>query len=261
MSKLPVFPSVALQSMKMISQDDVSLFQLGELLKTDAALSTELLRAANSAMFGNRTEIKSIPMAVSTLGMDRLSVLILTTAMWRMSSGSSRQNLRLWWRHNLATALMCQHLMKSEAGSEYAYMAGIMHSVGQLALFESHPVGYANMLHRIVSVGASLIEAERQRFGVDHCMLGAALMRTWNIPAELVDSVAHHHDPENAEHRYTKPVYMSCQVANQIGFAVAPGPRKPHDQLSPETLALLQDSRLCAHITERVDALEASLLS
>jgi HD-like signal output (HDOD) protein len=33
----------------------------------------------------------------------------------------------------------------------------------------------------------------------DHATLGAELLRTWNMPAEIVDAVAFHHNPEATE--------------------------------------------------------------
>ncbi|MGD0580672.1 MAG: HDOD domain-containing protein, partial [Bryobacteraceae bacterium] len=205
--KLPTFPSVAMRLMQLISQDAVSYEQLGSLLRTDAALSATLLRAANSPLFGTLGEIRSIPIALLTLGMDRVGMLILNTAMWRMvPGGRGRQSMRPWWRHNLATALLSKQLSFKNMVDEYSYMCGLMHSIGQLVLFEAFPLQYGNVLTAASERGCSLRELERENFGVEHCELGAGLLKKWSIPAEMVDAAAHHHDPENGKSPITRLV-------------------------------------------------------
>jgi len=118
------------------------------------ALSASMLRAANSPLFGTLGEIRSIPIALLTLGMDRVGMLILNTAMWRLiQGGRGRQSMRPWWRHNLATALLSKHLSYKNMVDEYSYMCGLMHSIGQLVLFEAFPIQYGNVLTQAAEEG------------------------------------------------------------------------------------------------------------
>jgi HD-like signal output (HDOD) protein len=258
--KLPTFPSVALRLMQLISQDAVSYEQLGSLLRTDAALSASMLRAANSPLFGTLGEIRSIPIALLTLGMDRVGMLILNTAMWRMvPGGRGRQSMRPWWRHNLATALLSKHLSYKNMVDEYSYMCGLMHSIGQLVLFEAFPIQYGKVLTQAAEEGLNVLDLERNNFGVEHCELGAALLKKWSIPGEMVDAAAHHHDPENATSATTRLVSMGCTIATQFGFAVAPAQPKPVADLPLQIQELLSDEKLRQEIAERVDAMEWTL--
>src|SRR5215510_6659016 len=180
-SKLPSLPAVSIRLMEMTAQENVSFPALGKLLMTDAALSAEVLRAANSPLFGIRTEVKSIPHALATLGMNRVGMLVVTTALWRSIPGSiNRQLVRNWWRHNLATALLARHLEKgADPVQETGYTAGLLHSVGQLALLGTCPVEYHAVLSRATSSGLSISQCEKDAFGVNHCELGAALLAQW----------------------------------------------------------------------------------
>lgn len=259
-SKLPTFPSVAVRVMQLISLDSISFVQVADLLKTDASLSTVVLRSANSPMFGARGEIKSIPLALVTLGIDRVSLLILTTSIFRMVPGGLARNIvRPWWRHNLATALLCKHLTPDGMVDEYNYMCGLLHSIGQLALWEAFPNQYSNVLQTALQQGVCTCEAERTNFGVDHCELGAALLKKWNIPTEMIDAAAHHHDPENASSRFTETVAVSCQVANRLGFTVTPHLTPTHGEMSPRVRELLEDERLTVDIAAKVDEMEQHL--
>jgi HD-like signal output (HDOD) protein len=259
-SKLPAFPIVAVRLMQLVSKEGVSFVQVSDLLRTDAALSAEVLRAANSPLFGSRSEVKSIPLALATLGLDRLCLLVLTAAMWRQTpGGAKRQQLKGWWRHNLAVALLSKHLTPAGLIAEYGYMAGLMHSVGQLLLFGHFGAEYSSLISKAAGAGRSLLECERESYGTDHCSLGARLLTEWRIPPELVECAACHHDPSQAKSPLAAVVYVSCQIANQLGFTVATGPRKSVDELSEEAKRVLANETLCVAIAEKVEALESSL--
>ncbi len=260
-SKLPTFPAVGVRLMQMLAQDDADFPKICGLLQTDAALSTEVLRLANSPLFCPAADVKSIPLALATLGLDRLNLLVATTALWRAVPGSfSRQLVRTWWRHNLACALLCHQLSSGKSSTDYCYVAGLLHSVGQLALIGSYPSEYRQLQERALAEGRSLLDCEWEALGLDHCSLGEALLTRWGIPFEIADSAAHHHDPENAESPFTEAVHIACLTVNQWGFAVLANRCLPADELPTRVRDLAADEALCASITEKVGAIESHLL-
>jgi len=142
---------------------------------------------------------------------------------------------------------------------EYSYMCGLMHSIGQLVLYEAFPLQYGNVLAQAAERGCSLRELERENFGVEHCELGAGLLKKWAIPSEMVDAAAHHHDPDHAKSPTTRLVGISCTIANQLGYAVTPGPAKPLEDLPPVAQELLADEKRRQEIAEKVEAMERTL--
>ncbi|HVX67691.1 MAG TPA: HDOD domain-containing protein [Bryobacteraceae bacterium] len=260
-SKLPAFSGVAVRLMQVLSQDDASFQEVCDLLQTDAALSTEVLRLANSPLFCISSEVKTIALALATLGLDRLNLLVATTALWRSVPGSlSRQLVRTWWRHNLTCALLCDQLPVTRGAADYRYISGLLHSVGQLALIGTYPAEYSEVHDRAARRQQNLLDEERLVFGVDHCVLGEALLLEWGIPREVADCAAHHHDPENAQTPFSGLVYTACRTANQWGFAALVHHRLPDDALSPNVRALARDQALCSSITEKVTSIESHLL-
>jgi HD-like signal output (HDOD) protein len=260
-SKLPAFSAIAVRLMQILSQEDASFPEVCHLLQTDAALSTEVLRLANSPLFCVSTEVKSIPFALSALGLDRLNLLVATTALWRSVPGSvSRQLVRTWWRHNLTCALLCEHLSGQRFATDYRYVGGLLHSVGQLALIGNYPAEYVEVHERAGLEGHNLLDEERLVFGTDHCVVGEALLLKWGIPREVADCAAHHHDPENGETPFSGLAHTACLTANQWGFAVLAHRRLTDDELSDDVRMLVQDEALCASITEKVCSIENHLL-
>src|ERR1039458_5160859 len=70
---VPPFPAIAHRLLSLVSQEDVSAQQVGELIRLDTSFSAELLRFANSAMFGRRGEVTNLFQAILLLGLDRKS--------------------------------------------------------------------------------------------------------------------------------------------------------------------------------------------
>ena len=261
-SKLPSLPAVSIRLMQMTTRENVSFPALGKLLMTDAAFSAEVLRAANSPLLGTRSEVKSIPHALTTLGLNRVGMLVVTTALWRSIPGSiNRQLVRAWWRHNLATALLSKHLEGAvDLVHEAGYTAGLLHSVGQLALLGTCPSEYHAVLTRATGTGLTVSQCEKEAFGMDHCELGAALLAQWNVPADIVEATRYHHNPESARQRSTWLVSISCDAANFLGYSVFPSRHRELAELSDAVRKIATDEVLRVMIEDKVNALESSLL-
>src|SRR5690242_19089814 len=77
---LPAFAPVALQLLKLASDEDAGLAQMAGLIRTDPAITTEVLRLANSPLFGSRTPITSIVSALGMLGLTRIRSMVMVIA-------------------------------------------------------------------------------------------------------------------------------------------------------------------------------------
>jgi hypothetical protein len=76
----------------------------------------------------------------------------------------------------------------------------------------------------------------------------------------MVDTAAHYLDPEHANGRSARLVNVACLVADHIGFGVGPVPCSPIDSLPALAQAALNDEAFCLEITEKVEAIESSLV-
>src|SRR5438270_7233374 len=104
---LPPFPAIAQRILALVSQKDVSVREIGDLIKLDPSFSAELLRFANSALFGARREVTSLAQAIVMLGMDRVKSMATFVALNNMVRSSVRiQSLRKVWVHSLVTAFI-----------------------------------------------------------------------------------------------------------------------------------------------------------
>ena len=228
---LPPFHPVALRLMKVISSESVPLTEIASIIRCDAAFAAEILRLANSPLFGFNREISSILHAVGLLGLERVRGLALTVALRRLLGNVPPSvAARVCWRHNLACAMVAEELaVAAMMSSDVVYTAGLVHDIGRLALLASDPARYAALLASSEPEPSMLCQLERHSFGLDHCQVGAVLMEHWNFPKELRDIADLHHDPL-APGRFglMEVVKVACRTADALGFQVT-GTTPPFD--------------------------------
>ncbi|MEK7752184.1 MAG: HDOD domain-containing protein [Acidobacteriota bacterium] len=220
---LSPFHPVALRLMRAAASDDVPLTEVAAIVRRDAVFAAEILRLANSPMFGFRQEIDSVLHAVCLLGPERVRGLALTVALRRfLGAVLATEAARVCWRHNLACAMVAEELaLALMMPSDAAYTAGLVHDLGRLALLASDPNHYAAMLAEAEAKPSRLCALEREAFGVDHCQAGATLMRHWGFPPVLCEVAAVHHQPvASGPVGVREIVQLACRTADSIGFQV-----------------------------------------
>ena len=241
---LPPFPAVATRIMSLAASEDTDLNELGSVVKMDPSFSAELLRVANSALFGVRREVTSVGHAIAIVGTDRVKSMATLVAVNRMIRASVRiQALRKVWIHSLATAAISEEAARvAGMNRENAYTAGLLHNLGTLGLMSAYPDEYSRMLEVSDDYGFDLLQTERDLFEIDHCAAGAYLAQDWDFPDELAAVIATHHDDLiTGEVSIYNLVKASWRLADVLGYA-AFSPEKQWQW--QELIAYLPNARL-----------------
>ena len=232
---LPPFPAIAHRILALASQEDVSTRQVGDLIKMDPSFSAELLRFANSALFGARREVTSLSQAIIFLGMDRVKSMATFVALHNMVRSSVRiKALRKVWIHSLVTAFIAEEAARAaRIARDAAYTTGLLHNLGTLGLMSAYPDEYTRMLEVSNDYGFDLLQTERDLFEIDHCAAGAYLAQDWNFPDELAAAIATHHDePIVGEATLDTIIQVSWRLTDTLGFAAfSPDRQWTHEEL------------------------------
>ncbi|HUI79889.1 MAG TPA: HDOD domain-containing protein [Bryobacteraceae bacterium] len=267
--RLPAFPAIATKLLRVLSHDDADIRQIVDLIRADAALSSELLRIVNSPVYGFPGRVSSIQNAITLLGLQTVKSFALTVSMKGFLNTALRLDLlRRLWRHSLACGLLCEDLsvVVSTSGGrdDRAYTAGLLHNIGSLGLFVAHPRSYGELLGATKS-GADLLEREREKFGIDHTEAGGWLAQSWGLPDDIRQVVINHHDPpgQNGNFDLNDLVRVGVLLAESLGFDVVP-PSKGYAladvrSFLPHTAQYRFDpdpSVMMARVTERLDAFD-----
>ena len=225
--RLPPFPQVALQLLQMANNENVQLHQLSNLISSDPAFASEVLTIANSLLYAPRFPASSVLQAIAVLGANNLQGLCLTVGVRAFMGKTLKQPaMRAIWRHNLACALIADQLASvGFMDRDIAYTSGVMHDIGRLALAVIRPKEYSLLLGSHSGPPASILEAEREIFGWDHCEAGRQLIIDWKLPAEFEAIVAEHHTPRQKDGSWNMAdlINVSCRMADTAGFAVSAG--------------------------------------
>ena len=196
---MPAMPQVLLRFFNAAGSDSTSTDALASLVLQDPALSARILTAANSAAFRRGPELRSVKQSLLVLGTRMVrtiaSCLLVQSAFQRVP-GSDARDLAGFWRHSLLVAELARGLA-TELGfgneeAEEAYLAGLLHDVGQLLLLGGLGDAYGAILARDPGE-EGLAELERAVLDTDHGAVGAWFVDQWELPSLMADAILFHH--------------------------------------------------------------------
>ncbi len=225
--RLPPFPQVAVKVLQLVTNENVQLHELCDLISSDAAFASEVLTVANSPLYAPRYPANSILQAVSVLGADMLHGMCVTVGV-RAYLGKSMNHpaMRGLWRHSLACGIVAQKLAAGGLVDEYtAYTAGILHDIGRIALTVIQPRDYARLLEAHSGPAASILVHEQELFGLNHCEAGQRLVSGWKLPVEFEEVVLGHHDMRRNDGAWglSELLKISCAIADAAGYRAFAG--------------------------------------
>ncbi len=118
-------------------------------------------------------------------------------------------------------ATVARHLAHSRGlDAEAAFVAGLLHDLGKIALSQSLQEQYREVL-AAVEQGADFVDAERAVLGCDHAEAGAEAARRWSLPEALVQAIEYHHCPDEAPERgLADVVHVADALCVMLGFGV-----------------------------------------
>jgi HD-like signal output (HDOD) protein len=247
LAKIPAFPSVVLRVLEVVSDDEPDLIRLVSEINSDATLSAQVLRLANSPLFAFTGQISSVQHAVAALGIEQIQSLVMSVATANYSKAAFRsESLRKCWRHTVASAVVCREIARA-AGMppEESYSLGLLHDIGRLGLLAAWPDDYSRILEEATNTGNSLLELERNLFDMDHCEVGHQLATQWKLPPQFIAVAGHHHDspPESEDLNHLSITHIGCRMADALGYWAA----KPAAHVEPGDLYTLLPATVREH--------------
>jgi HD-like signal output (HDOD) protein len=213
--------------LQLAHNENVQLHELSDLISSDPAFASEVLTIANSLLYAPRFPASSIMQAIAVLGANNLQGLCLTVGVRAyMGKALNQPSMRAIWRHNLACALIADQLASvGFLDRDVAFTAGVMHDIGRLALAVIRPREYSLLLGVHSGSAISILNAERNLFGWDHCEAGRQLITDWKMPPEFEPIVSEHHAPRQKDSSWSMAdlINISCRMADTAGCAAFPG--------------------------------------
>ena len=199
---LPTPKGVALQVIQLTHKDDVTNQQIAQAIKADPALSSRLIKVANSRVAYQTRPVVSVVDAVTVLGLSTVRQLVLGLSLMEDNhKGKCQQfDYQGFWSRSLLTAITAQNLvLHSGIGSaEEVFILGLLGKIGSLALATVYPQEYGRIIDAAAQMDSALTDLERAEFDFDHNQLAQAMVADWGMPRVFQEVVLHHENPERA---------------------------------------------------------------
>ncbi|WP_300754389.1 HDOD domain-containing protein [Janthinobacterium sp.] len=197
-ARLPAMPQILIKLIAHLQADDAGMPELAALIAKDAGMTSKILGVANSSAYHRNGRSVSLEQSLVSLGTDMIKTLVISESVFQTFNSfphSGSTDLRAFWKSSLSAAVMARAIAKAMAypQAEEAYLAGLLHNVGRLALLATAPKEYAyNFTARD---DAALCAVEQRTLQITHAEAGAWLIERWRLDSFLADSVLYHHEP------------------------------------------------------------------
>lgn len=215
--RLPSPPIVALKILKAVRSDDSSFEDLSEIIKVDPALTAQVLKLANSSLYGLTKNVDSLAQATALIGTQTLKNIALSfvfVGKFQMVPKGGF-DMELFWRRAVTSAVATQVLAKYiKYQDKDIFVTSLLQDIGILILFLSDNDSYCEVLdNKRISV-APIAEAEKEKFGFDHAEIGSYLLEIWGLSENICKPIRFHHSSEKSNTHRESALVIS--IADKI---------------------------------------------
>ena len=209
----PSPPGVATHIIELAQDPNIEMGRVAKAVSMDPALTTKVLRIANSPLYAQRRRSDNLRQALVVLGLNATLTLALSFSLVKSlrSDKPNGINYPHFWRRAVLSATASRALGDAlgQPHAEERFLAGLLQDIGMLALDRGvadlyRDLGDVQRQHR------ALQAHEKRRLGIDHAEVGAWLMRTWNLPDRLCVAIEHSHRVDQALAREPADVFNRC---------------------------------------------------
>jgi HD-like signal output (HDOD) protein len=195
--ELPALPVAVARLVELSARDDAEIAEYADVIRSDTALASRVLRLVNSAAMGVRHRVADIDRAVGLLGMRQVGSLGLAVGVSAAvpMPASCVFDPNTFWHDSLLAALVAKALAKHlcpEHTAE-AFAGALLQNVAVPILLDRWADYYEPVIAQWLEAGGGLARIEQERFKWNHAEAGAWIVRSWGLPDDMVCAVGLHH--------------------------------------------------------------------
>lgn len=136
---LPSLPDVAVHLGHAINDHNSDLKKIARLVQIDPAITTKLIKAANSPIYYRNRKIQSCLDAITILGLDATHKLVVSFVMrdlFRPVNQMLEARMQEIWNHSIRVAALCYVLARltRKFPPERVLLAGLLHKIGVIGI-------------------------------------------------------------------------------------------------------------------------------
>jgi len=262
LKELPPMPQVMFKAREVMDDPKSNFKALSDILETDQAMATRVLRLSNSAYYGLAGKVSSVQHASVLLGYKTVGEIVSMAGSSTLL-GDSLEGYKLdagdLWHHSMAVALASKIIskkVKPEMEND-AFAAGLIHDSGKIVL-DKYLMERQGLFQDFMDDGQkTFLEAEKNILGFDHSEIASLMCQSWKIPNSLTNAICYHHYPSRSKDSilaYIVHVADSLSLMSGIGTGID-GMLYKMDSRALEYLGLPEEN-LASIIEETVESVE-----
>lgn len=198
-----------MQIKRLVADPASSMEDLSGLISKDPALTARLLKIVNSPLYYFPRKISSVAEAIPLIGASQLYNLALATtaAAIIQTVGGGYIEVKTLWQKAVYSGIYAKAINpnKSQDG-EPLFVSGLLSNIGALAVIKHAPeialtaIGPPNK-------GQFHWQREKEVLGFTVAEVSGALLKSWNLPDDIVVPVSCQHTPDKQN-----PYFVSCCI-------------------------------------------------
>ena len=223
--ELPALPHAVAEFVQKAADPNFDINVLSAIVERDSALTVELLKHVNSAIYAMRNPIRSVRDAILHIGINSARLHLLAAGLKAATRALKTKliNQRNFWNESLQKALFAREVarrMKLDPG--LAFLGGLLQDYLLPALTNTYDRQYLQFLEVPLGQGKDLAVWERETFGFDHASAGAHFAAAWHFPPDVLCAMYFHHSLEatlqgtHPEFFKLFPVALSALLPDQL---------------------------------------------
>jgi putative nucleotidyltransferase with HDIG domain len=219
---VPSLPENVVEALRAVDSPDSSAGDVADYIEQDVGLSSKMLQVANSAYYSFRGQIASVPHAVALLGTKTIRSILVAASVndyFQKLPDQSKDEARRLWRHSVICANAARIIARQVPGAneEEAFLTGLLHDLGISVVFVNMPREFRKIMEIATQEELDFREAERKFWPYTHELIGAEVLRRWDLPDEVPLAVGLHHADQFGDD--TLPLATGVYLADRVALA------------------------------------------
>lgn len=261
--RLEPLPMTVQKLILMLDDEDVNLAEVAQIIELDGAITSNVLRLANSAAFAGMYDIRETRHAVTRLGTATLLDILLIGHLRSMRFAAPHYNLSEddLWLHSAAASLAAKATTKQARRTkipQVAAIASLIHDIGKLIMVRYLKADVPSLYDICHEQNITLVQAERQVLECDHAEVGGAMARKWLFPEPIIQGIELHHQSPAAD---GLPILDTVMIANEVAKLVAAGMDVDGAHLHPDVADCCRRLSIDAEGFQRICSTTAAWLA
>lgn len=220
-SKLPSAPKLFLDLVAELRSPRSSAATVANIIKSDVAMTAELLKLTNSSYYSTSTTVSAPLQAVRILGLEIVQTLVLQLGIFCQFRGSEEMVRQIERLNAYSQALgeLAERVAvaagEPDSVAKAAHCAALLSAIGSLVLLNEKRDDYYAALET-VGPDRPLHVSEIEKFGADHTLIGAYLLGLWGFSDSIIEAITYSHRPSTCVSAIN-PVLTALHVARAVG--------------------------------------------